>query len=446
MKSLYAVVFAMVLTNIIFAQNNKVKTIDSIISVYNKQGMFNGAVLVTQYGRPLFTKGYGYRDAAKKQMNDTNTVFQIGSITKTFTATMVLMLQEQGKLDVKDKLEKYMPDYPDADKITIENLLTHTSGIYNYTEDTVFANKGLFAPKSRKEMIAVFKDKLTGIDPGNIFSYSNSNYILLGYIIEDITRKPYYTALREMILQPLDMRNTGCDFAGLKNKYKAIGYFSMEDNNSIKAPLVDSSVSYAAGCIYTTAGDLLKWANAVQKEQLLSKESWAKATTEYKQHYGYGWMIGEAIGKKSIGHNGGVHGFVANMFMTKEDGHTVILLSNVMDNDLAPVRRNITAIVNDMPYDLPEFRKDIKLPVTLLREYVGIYELAPNFLINITLEGDKLFAQATGQTKLRIYAERKDFFFLKLVDAQISFGRDAAGKVEKLSLRQGGRIVPGKKK
>jgi len=403
------------------AQDNRAKTIDSVLSVYNRQGMFNGTVLVTQYNRPFFAKGYGYKDAVKKQVNDTNTIFQIGSITKTFTATMILMLQEQGKLHVKDKLVKYLPDYPDADKITVENLLTHTSGIYNYTEDTVFANKGMFTAKSRKEMLAVFKDKLTGIEPGTIFSYSNSNYMLLGYIIEDITGKPYYTALREMILQPLGMRNTGCDFAVLKNKNKATGYFSMEDNNSIKAPLVDSSVSYAAGCIYTTAGDLLKWAEAVQKEQLLSKTSWQTATTEYKQHYGYGWMIGEALSKKSIGHNGGVHGFVANMFMTKEDGHTVILLSNVMDNDLAPIRRNITAIINDKPYELPEFRKEVKLPVTLLKEYIGSYELAPNFLINITLEGDKLFAQATGQTKLRIYAERKDFFFLKLVDAQISF-------------------------
>ncbi|OSZ81709.1 hypothetical protein CAP35_00115 [Chitinophagaceae bacterium IBVUCB1] len=430
----------------VYAQDNRAKTIDSVLAVYNKQGMFNGAVLVTQYGRPLFAKGYGYRDVAKKIANDTNTVFQIGSITKTYTATMVLMLQEQGKLNVKDKLAKYMPDYPDGEKITIENLLTHTSGIYNYTEDTTFANKGLFTTKSRKEMLAVFKDKLTGIEPGTTFNYSNSNYILLGYIIEDITGKPYYTALREMMLQPLGMHNTGSNFAGLKNKYKATGYFSIDDNNGIKAPLVDSSVSYAAGCIYTTVGDLMKWADAVQRAKLLRKESWIAATTEYKQHYGYGWMIGESLSKKSIGHNGGVHGFVSNMFMTPDDAHTVILLSNVMDNDLAPIRRNITAIVNNKPFELPEFRNEIKLPAALLKDYAGKYELAPNFYIDITLEGDKLFAQATGQTKLRMYAERKDFFFLKLVDAQFSFARDAAGKVEKLNLRQGGRILPGIKK
>lgn len=422
------------------------KTIDSVLSLYYKHGMFNGTALVYQYGRPVLVKGYGYRDVAKKLPNDSNTVFQIGSVSKTFTSVMIMMLQEQGKLNVKDKLTKYFPDYPDGDKTTIENLLTHTSGIYNYTEDTAFANSGMYSHKSRKEMMGLFKDKLTGIEPGSKFSYSNSNYLLLGYIIEDVTGKTYYAALRDMILLPLGMKNTGCNFSGLKNKNKATGYYSIDDMNGMKAPAVDSSVSYAAGCIYTTVTDLYKWADAVHHAKLISAESWKLMTTPFKEYYGYGWMIGETIGKKSIGHNGSIHGFGSNLFLTPDDAGTIILISNCMDNDQAQIRRNISSVLNNKRLELPEFRSEMKLAASVLKDYVGIYQLAPGFNITITMEGEKMYAQATGQTKLRIYSQRRDYFFFKVVNAQISFHRNVYSKVEKMELIQNGRILPGMKK
>lgn len=425
---------------------NKTKAIDSVVKVYQQHGSFNGSVLVYQYGRPVLVKGYGYRDVAKKLLNDSNTVFQIGSVTKTFTATMIMMLQEQGKLNVKDKLNKYFPDYPDGDKITIENLLTHTSGIFNYTEDTSFSTIAMTQHQDRKAMMRVFKDRMTGIEPGTNFYYSNSNYLLLGYIIEDLTGKTYYSALRSMILDPLGMKNTGCNFAGLKSKNKAVGYFSIDDGRGDNAPVIDSSVSYAAGCVYTTVSDLNKWATAVHRKQLLTEGDWKLVTTVYKQNYGYGWMLGEAMGKKSIGHNGGIHGFVSNMFMMPDDASTVILISNKMDDEHSQLRRNITAILNDKKPELPEFKTEIKLNPVYFKDYIGVYTLAPGFEITISQEGDALYAQATGQKKLRLYAERKDFFFFKVVDAQISFMRNDAQAVDKLALRQNGRIMNAPKK
>jgi CubicO group peptidase (beta-lactamase class C family) len=425
---------------------DKAKTIDSVISIYQKHGRFNGSALVYQYGRPVLVKGYGYRDIAKKLPNDSNTVFQIGSVTKTFTSTMIMMLQEQGKLNVNDKLSKYFPDYPDGDKITLENLLTHTSGIFNYTEDTAFSQMGMTTPQDRKSMMRVFKNRMTGIEPGTSFNYSNSNYMLLGYIIEDLTGKTYYQALRTMILQPLGMKNTGCNFAALKSKNKAVGYFSIDDGKGDNAPLVDSSVSFAAGCIYTTVSDLNKWANAIHRKQLLTEADWNLVTTVYKQNYGYGWMIGEAMGKKSVGHNGGIHGFVSNMFMMYDDASTIILVSNNMEDDQSQLRRNITSALNNKKIEMPEFRTEIKLNPIYLKDYIGVYTLAPGFEIAITQEGDALYAQATGQKKLRLYAERKDYFFFKLVDAQISFMRDEKNVVDKLGLRQNGRIMNAPKK
>lgn len=444
-RILFLAAYAMLLTISTKAQD-KTKKIDSLITAYHTHGMFNGAVLVYQYGRPVLVKGYGYRDMVKKLPLDSNTVLQIGSVTKTFTATMIMMLQEQGKLNVKDKLSKYFSDYPDGDKITIENLLTHTSGIYNYTEDTAFGRVGLFSHHSRKEMISLFKDKITGVEPGTTFSYSNSNYILLGYIIEDITHQSYYAALRAMIFEPLGMKNSGCNFVGLKNKNKATGYFSIDDNNGDTAPMVDSSVSYAAGCVYTTVSDLNKWANAVHGNLLMNAESWKQAKTMFKQNYGYGWMLGETNNKKSIGHNGGIHGFVANMFVMPDDASTIILMSNDMDNEQSQIRRNITSVLNDKTPDLPSFRQEIKPDVNALKKYVGEYVLAPGFNIAISVEDGKLYAQATGQKKLRLYAERNNLFFFKVVDAEINFLSNDNDVVDRLTLKQGGRLMTAPKK
>ena len=420
--------------------------IDSLLKIYNRDDEFNGSVLVARDGNVVLQQGYGYKNTAQKLKNDGNTIYQMGSITKTFTATMILMLQEQGKLNVKDKLQQYMPDYPDADKITIEHLLTHTSGIYNYTDDISFKDKSMFTHQSRKDLIAIFKDKITGLEPGQKFSYSNSNYILLGYIIEDLTGKSYYAALRNMILEPLGMHHTGCDFKGLKSADKATGYFSIAGNVGVPAPFVDSSVSYAAGCIYTSVGDMYIYAQALMDNKLLRPVDWLMATKPNKESYGYGWMIGDMYGRKSIGHNGGVHGFVSNFFMAPDDKTVVVLLCNDMNNDPGNVRRSVTALLYGKGFDLPAGKPHINLPMKTLQEYVGDYELAPNFFIKIYLQGNALIGQATGQSPFRLYAERKDLFFLKVVDAQISFGRKPDGKVEKLMLRQNGKITPGIKK
>ncbi|MBS1774611.1 MAG: serine hydrolase [Bacteroidetes bacterium] len=416
---------------------DKAKVVDSILRTYNKLGKFNGTALVAQYGRVIYDKGYGYKDAATKQKNDSNTIYQIGSITKTFTSTLILMLQEQGKLNITDKLSKYFPDYPDGDRITIANLLTHTSGIYNYTEDTSFMSKQMLSHKTQDDMIKLFKDKPLAFRPGAKFSYSNSNYMLLGYIIEKVTGKTYYAVLREMIFVPLGMNNSGADFVGLKNKNKATGYLGIDGDNGVKAPFVDSSVSYSAGCIYTTAPDMYKWANAVLHHELLSAAIWDSATTNRMDNYGYGWMVGELYGGKSIGHNGGVHGFVSNLYMTPNDASVVILLSNSMDADLAEIRRQITAAINNKPFELPEIRREIKLDPKTLAEYVGVYDYNPSFSIRVYIENGKLMGQATNQNPFQLYAARKDFFFLKVVDAQTTFVRDS-GKVTKMMLRQAG--------
>lgn len=419
--------------------------LDTLLSTYAQQYKFNGSVLVAKKGKVLLEKGYGFKNATNKLPNEATTVFQIGSVTKQFTAALILKLQEQGKLKVTDKLSKYFPDYPKADSITLYNLLTHTSGIYNYTNDSRFMNSKAIKPQSRETMIALFKNKPLDFSPGTQYRYSNSGYMLLGYIVEDITRKPWEKVMRAFILSPLQMKQSGFDFAGLISKDKATGYFALDAKGNQPATTVDSTVAYSAGSLYASVGDLYKWERSIYSNKILKKESWNQAFTPNLEKYGFGWIIDSLYGKKIIWHNGGIYGFNSHLLRFPDDGLVIVLLSNKTSPLLGTIANNIAAAAYDLPYDLPKEKKEIVVPEEILKQYVGEYELATDFLIIVTLEGGKLKAQATGQQKFDLFAERDNRFFLKVVDAQLEFIKGGDGKVEKLILFQGGAKTDGKK-
>ncbi|HEX9510004.1 MAG TPA: serine hydrolase [Puia sp.] len=417
--------------------------LDTLLTAYTRQHSFNGSALVARQGTVLLQKGYGYKNLQDHAWNDSNGIFQIGSITKQFTSAIILQLQEKNKLSLQDKLSKYIPDYPHGGEITIENLLTHTSGIYNYTNDGDFMQHKTTHPINRDSLIARFKNTPLDFSPGEKFSYSNSGYILLGYIIEKITGKPYFRVVREQIFQPLQMRHSGFDFTGLTSPDKAIGYPSPSSDQP--ADIVDSSVSFAAGAMYTTAGDLYKWDRALYTGGIISQASLQKAFTPYKSGYGYGWGIDSAFGKKIVMHGGGITGFVSFILRVPEDGTCIILLDNQPSPALGKIATEINTLLNGKEVILPKERKEITLDTATLQQYTGGYELTPGFVITITLENGKLISQATGQGKAELFAEKENFFFLKIVDAQIEFIKGADGKIEKLVLYQNGRQMPGKK-
>jgi CubicO group peptidase (beta-lactamase class C family) len=417
--------------------------LDTLLTAYARQHSFNGSALVARQDTVLLEKGYGYKNIAAHTPHDSNGIFQIGSITKQFTSAIILQLEEKKKLSLQDKLSRYIPDYPRGNEITIENLLTHTSGIYNYTNDGDFMKNKTTRPINRDSLIARFKNKPLDFTPGEKFNYSNSGYILLGYIIEKVTGKPYFRVVRENIFQPLHMRHSGFNFTGLSGPDKAIGYASLSTDQP--ADIVDSSVSFAAGAIYTTTGDLYKWDRALYTGRIISQASLQKAFTPYKSHYGYGWGIDSAYGKKIVQHGGGITGFVSFILRVPEDGTCIILLSNQPTPALGKIAADINAVLNGKEVTLPKDRKEITLDTAILQQYVGGYELAPGFVITITVEDGKLISQATGQGKAELFAEKENFFFLKIVDAQIEFIKGADGKIEKLVLYQNGRQIPGKK-
>src|SRR6187397_28117 len=360
--------------------------LDTLMSAYAKLHKFNGSVLVAKNGVVLLNKGYGYRNATDKVANNEQTIFQLGSVTKQFTSAVILKLQEEKKLSVSDKVSNYFPGYPKGDSITIEHLLTHTSGIYNYTNDANFMSNEVTKPANREKIMALFKDKPFDFSPGTSWNYSNSGYSLLGYIIEAVTKKPYEQAVRKYIFTPLGMTHSGFDFTHLKSKEKATGYFKLNDKENVPAPIVDSTVSYSAGAIYSTTSDLYLWHKALEQNKVLSKEQQEKAYTPVKNRYGYGWSIDSVEGKRRVSHGGGIHGFVTNISRVPEDDICIVLLSNTSDAAISAITKSIFAILYGKEYELPKERIAIKLPEEKLKEYEGEYEIREGLHVIISLK------------------------------------------------------------
>lgn len=427
----------------LFAQSVEQK-IDELLTAYSNQSKLNGAVLVAQKGKVIYQKGFGFRNAEEKVPNDVNSIFQIGSITKQITAAVIMQLQHEGKLSVHDKLSKYFSGFANGDKITIENLLTHTSGIYNYTNDTVIMRNDVTRHYSQEEMMKLFKSYPSDFEPGTKWNYSNSAYSILGYIIEKVEGKPYEKVVRERIFQPLAMTHSGFDFTNLSSPNKTKGYFSLNPK-PVPAPIVDSTIAYSAGAVYTTLGDLYKWERAIYTDKILKPDSWKAVFTPFKNKYGYGWGIDSIYGKLITAHSGGIHGYSSYILRFPQDEVVVVAFDNSSSNALSLISKAVAAVVFNQPYTVPTAKKEIFVDTSLLKQFVGEYQLAPNFVISVFLEGNGLKAQATGQPSFDLFAEKENVFFLKVVDAKVEFVKDANGAVTELILYQNGQQPRGKK-
>jgi CubicO group peptidase (beta-lactamase class C family) len=437
MKKLLIAAACLLFTLACLAQNIS-SELDSLVIAYANAGKFNGSVLVAKNGSILLNKGYGLRDAASHTFNNENSIFQIGSVTKQFTTAIILKLQEEKKISVNDKLSKFFPDYPKGDSITVEQLMTHTSGITNYTNDRNFMSTEVSKPQTREKMMALFKDKPLDFSPGTKWNYSNSAYSLLGYIIEIVAKKPWETVMRDYIFKPVQMTHSGFDFANLKHPEKTTGYFVLNDVDTVKAPVVDSSVSFSAGSIYSTTGDLYRWHKALQNYSILPKPLQERAYTPVKNNYGYGWSIDSIEGKRKVAHSGGIHGFTSNFTRIPEDDIVVIMLSNNSSPALFEITNKMLMAIYKKPYDLPKVRKAVTLPEAKLKEYIGEYEINADLRLVISIKDGNLWAEPTGQSPATVFAEKEDIFFVKNPDVQLQFKRNDKNEVTGFNLLQNG--------
>ena len=420
------------------------KRVDSLLTVYSNKKMFSGSILIAKDGKALLSKGYGMANYSYDIPNTAQTKFKLASVSKQFTAAAIIILQEQGKLSTDDKLTKYIPDYPNGDKITIHHLLTHTSGIVNFTSLPLFDSIMTFE-HSLTESIAYFKNKPLEFEPGEKFNYSNSGYILLSYIIEKASGKKYHEFISNSIFEPLGMKNSGVFNGNTLIKNLAMGYSEIEGGVE-NVPYVDMSIPSGAGALYSTVEDLLIWDQALNSEKLLKKASIDKMFTPFKDTYAYGWMVDKYKEHKWIFHTGGIQGFATVVNRFPDDGLTIIILKNIDNQNMFNPNRVARAVMFNQVYELPVERKVVKVDEKIYKKLCGDYELMPGFVLSITTENGKLYSQATGQDKAEIFPEADYKYFLKVVNAQLEFTADKKGNVDTLTLLQGGQKMPGTKK
>lgn len=342
----------------------KSRSIDSLLQSFSKKQEFNGAVLVAENGKLLYKKGWGLANMEWKIPNSPSTKFNIGSVTKPFTAMLVMQLVEKGSIRLEAPLSTYLPYYPNSNggRITIHQLLTHTSGIPDYANFSTYSQFCSEA-QSRKDFIKIFADSSLEFIPGTQFSYSNSNYYLLGLIIEAVTGKTYEHVLEQNILLPLGMKNTGYDTQDQIVTGKAAGY-EKKDKKYIQASFLHMSVPFAAGAMYSTVEDLWLWEQAIAAQRLLTKNSrnllFAKHTKSFAHfHYGYGWLTGnQPIGTTTdsvpvIFHSGDINGFTSLFMRLPKTNSLIVLINNTGGAPLFDISSSIIAVLHGRPLKLP---------------------------------------------------------------------------------------------
>jgi CubicO group peptidase (beta-lactamase class C family) len=421
---------------------------DQVVQSYTSGRKFMGTALVARGNQVLLNKGYGFADLEWEVRNTPTTKFRLGSLTKQFTAASILLLEERGKLNVNDPVKKYMPDAPAAwDKMTLFHVLTHTAAIPNFTNFPDYQKLEPF-PATPMQLVARFRDKPLDFAPGEQYSYSNSGYVLLGYLIEKITGESYEKFLRENIFTPLGMKDSGYDSNSAIIPRRASGY-AAGPNGYENAGFVHMSIPFSAGALYSTTEDLLKWEQGLFGGKVLKPASLEKMTTPFKNNYAFGLGVETVGGHKVISHGGGIEGFVTELEYYPDDKLTVVVLENVTGGSPpGEIARKLAGVAHGEALTLPGERKEITLDSKVLSRYVGAYQMpgagSPVFLI--TLEGNQLSGKLGNQGALPLYPESETMFFPKVVDAEIEFAKpDDRGIPAELILHQGGRDQPAKR-
>lgn len=317
--------------------------INNYILSHIENNKFNGNLFITKGDEIIFNKSYGYANREFNILNNDSTKFLIGSITKPFTAAAILILEKQNKLNLNDKLNKYFPDFPKADSVTIYQLLTHTSGITDYHSfpDWVENSKKDLTPYFTIERI---KEHPYIFSPGERFSYTNSGYILLGLIIEKITNKTFYEFINEEIINKLNLKNTGIiNNTDIINNL-ANGYYS-DYLETRKADYINYYQPFASGNMYSNVYDLWEFNKAIFNNKLFSKEKTKEIFENNNGQYGYGWGIRDFDGIKAYGHWGGMNGFIGAITYIPEDDYFICFLTNDDNTPKVKINKDLVNIL-----------------------------------------------------------------------------------------------------
>lgn len=432
-KILSTIIFTLALFSAIYSQTLDKAKLDQFFDALAARNKAMGSLTVSKNGSVLYRRAVGYSQIGDKEKkpSTTQTKYRIGSITKMFTATMIFQLVETNKLKLSDTLDKFYPQIPNAKQITIGNLLNHRSGLHNFTDDDDYLTY-YQKPKTQSELLAIIAKSEPDFEPNARASYSNSNYLLLGYIVERASGKSYQEFLKENITGKINLANT---YLGGKTDIGAGESYSYRFASDWKfLPETDLSISGGAGAMLSTPTDLTKFIEALFGEKLITKKSLNQMKT-MTEGYGMGMFQLPVFEKKGFGHSGGIDGFHSMLVYVPEENLAVAYASNGTVYPLNDVMIAAFAAALGQPFTVPTF-ETITLKPEDLDKYLGNYSSSDIALkLAVTKNGATLFVQATGQSAFPLEATAKDKFKFEQAGVVIEFNP----KKNQLTLKQGGR-------
>lgn len=426
------IILAILISQIGFTQNFDNVKLDKYFETLENNNKFIGSVSISKDGKIIYSKSIGFSDIENKKIANSNSKYRIGSISKTFTAVLVLKAMEDNKLDLNQTIDKYFPNVENSNIITIENLLNHRSGIHNFTNDVDYLSWNT-EPKTESEMVKIITNAGSDFEPNTKAEYSNSNYVLLSYILEKTFNKSYANILVEYILKPLGLKNT---FLGKKiniensecKSYTYKGSWKLESETDISIPL-------GAGGIVSTPTDLVEFANALFKGKILKKES-LELMKKINDGYGLGLFKFPFGQKVAYGHNGGIDGFSSAFGYFPNEDVSFALTSNGSNYNNNNIIIALLSAVFNKPYEIPEFT-NYKVSAKDLDKYLGEYSSNQIPLkITITKNEDTLMAQATGQSAFPLEPTEKDIFKFDIAGIVLEFDTTKNTMI----LKQGGGV------
>jgi len=418
MKISFSLIFFFILyVSSSFAQDKKFSTLDSLFNLLEINDRFMGTLSISENSKIIYSKSIGKEDVASGKLSNNLTKYRIGSISKMFTACLIFQAIEENKISLKQTINRFFPKITNAKEITIGNLLNHRSGIHNYTNDTSYLNY-YTTLKSQKEMLEIIQASGSDFKPNSRTEYSNSNYILLSFILEKIYKKSYEELLDIKIIQPLGLKNTyfGKKLELTKNEcasYRFSGKWELEKETN-------SSVSLGAGGIVSTTEDLLFFITNLFEGKIIHASS-LEQMTKLEDGFGMGVFSVPFYDKKGFGHTGGIDGFSSFLYTFPEEKISIALTSNgsrFNNNDIG-----IAALSDcfDKSFSLPSFYA-VKLTSADLDKYLGTYSNSEMPIkIVITKDSLSLKAQASGQQSFSLDATGKDTFEFSAAGVKIEF-------------------------
>jgi D-alanyl-D-alanine carboxypeptidase len=417
-KTILALAIIMTIGHFVFAQSNfdKIK-LDNYFEALEQNNKFMGSVAVSKNGEIIYKKSIGFTDVENKVKATENSKYRIGSISKTFTTVLVLAAVEQKKLDLNQTIDKWFPSIKKAKHITVKHLLSHRSGIHNFTEDKDYLTWNI-QPKTEDEMVAVIVKGGSEFKPDSKAKYSNSNFVLLTYILEKSFAKSYSDLLQELIVKPIGLTNTYVfgKINTLNNECKSYSF----ENTWKEESQTDFTVPLGAGAITSTPSDLTKFADALFNGEFLTNESLEIMKT-IKDGYGIGLFQFPFNKNIGFGHTGGIDGFSSVYSHFPNDKISYALTSNGSNFNNNEISLAVLCAVFDIPYEIPTFT-NFNITSEELDKYLGVYASKQIGLrIKITKEGNSLIAQGTGQPAFPIQATEKDKFKFDQIGAKFEF-------------------------